>query len=155
MEPREETDLDSLVGKVMTASTALATELERCIRASSGAPCAELLTPLVRGMPFDQQMQKLHELVAELFDSEDPAFVEFERWRRRLNRMQARRDELIPRILQRAASRSDAGELGAELGRIEAEAPIAAQWAVRLKLQTDKVLLTRWVDATARKTECQ
>jgi hypothetical protein len=143
METRQETDLDSLVGKVMTASTALETELERCIRASSGAPCADLLTPLVRGMPFGQQVQKLHELVAVLFDSENPDFIEFERWRRRLNRMQARRDELMPRILQRTASRSDAGELGAELGRIEGEVTIAAQWAERLREQAVKILQVR------------
>jgi len=143
MESRQETDLDSLVGKVMTASTALEMELEHCIRASLGAPCADLLTPLVRGLPFDQQMQKLHELVAVLFPSEDPGFVEFERWRRRLNRMQARRDELMPRILQRTASRSDAGELGAELGRIEGEVGIAVQWAERLQEHAARVVLVR------------
>jgi hypothetical protein len=143
METRQEMDLDSLVGKVMAASTALETELEHCIRAGSGGPCADLLTPIVRDMPFERQVRTLHELVAVLFRSEEADFAEFERWRRRLNRMQARRDELMPRILQRTASRSDAGELGAELGRIEAEAPIAAQWAQRLQVQAVKVLQVR------------
>jgi hypothetical protein len=143
MEPLNEKDVFHWVGRLMEASATLDENIEHCLRACVNPPLVEALTPFLAKLSFHQQVQILQALGVQLYGAQDAEFVELNRWCKLIERIRARRNALVYRVLRNAAEMPGVGDLRAEVTRVDAECIVAVEWARRLELRTGHIVLAR------------